>query len=59
MKVRITKLREDAVIPSYAKSGDAGMDLTAVSVEKDDFGNLVYGTDICRAPALCRYLRVM
>jgi len=46
MKVRITKLREDAVIPSYAKSGDAGMDLTAVSVEKDAHGNLVYGTGL-------------
>lgn len=30
MKVKIKKLHPDAVIPSYAKSGDAGMDLTAV-----------------------------
>lgn len=31
MKVRIKKLHPDAVIPSYAKHGDAGMDLHAVS----------------------------
>ena len=30
MKVRVKKLHPDAVIPSYAKPGDAGMDLTAV-----------------------------
>ena len=33
MKIKIKKLHENAVIPSYAKDGDAGMDLTAVSVE--------------------------
>ena len=27
MKVKIKKLHEDAVIPSYAKHGDAGVDL--------------------------------
>lgn len=32
MKVKIKKLREDAVIPSYAKEGDAGLDLTAVDI---------------------------
>jgi len=31
MKVRIKKLIPEAVIPSYAKLGDAGMDLTATS----------------------------
>ena len=30
MKVRVKKLHPDAVIPSYAKPGDAGMDLTSV-----------------------------
>lgn len=29
MKVKIKKLHENAVIPRYAKQGDAGMDLTA------------------------------
>lgn len=36
MKVKIKKLVEDAVIPSYAKNGDAGMDLTCVKVEYDE-----------------------
>ena len=30
MKVKIKRLHEDAVIPQYAKAGDAGLDLTAV-----------------------------
>ena len=35
MKVKIKKLVPEAVIPLYAKPGDAGMDLTAVKVEYD------------------------
>ena len=35
MEVKIKKLHKDAVIPSYALNGDAGMDLTAVSCEWD------------------------
>lgn len=31
MKVKIKKVHEDAVIPKYAKDGDAGLDLIAVS----------------------------
>jgi dUTP pyrophosphatase len=31
MKIKFKKLHEDAVLPSYAKAGDAGLDLTAVS----------------------------
>ena len=42
MKVRIKKLHKDAVIPSYAKSGDAGLDLTAVDYYYDLDGNIVY-----------------
>tara|TARA_A100001201_G_scaffold143736_1_gene147057 strand:+ start:999 stop:1427 length:429 start_codon:yes stop_codon:yes gene_type:complete len=41
MKIKILKLNENAVIPKYAKPGDAGMDLTAISV---DFSNLNYLT---------------
>lgn len=33
MNIGVKKLHKDTVIPSYAKEGDAGMDLTAVSVE--------------------------
>lgn len=46
MKVKIKKLVESAVIPSYAKEGDAGMDLTATSVWRDDDGNICYGTGL-------------
>lgn len=35
LKVKIKKLVETAVIPTYAKHGDMGMDLTATSVEYD------------------------
>lgn len=46
MLVKIKKLCSSAVIPSYAKAGDAGMDLTAVSKSEDKDGNLVYGTGL-------------
>lgn len=46
MKVKIKKLHPDAVIPSYAKPGDAGMDLTAVSKDYDQDGNMVYRTGL-------------
>lgn len=46
MRVRIKKLHKDAVIPSYARQGDAGMDLTAVSITADNIGNIVYGTGL-------------
>lgn len=34
--VKFKKLNNEAVIPSYAKEGDAGLDLTAVSFEYDE-----------------------
>lgn len=46
MKVKIKKLAPNAVIPAYAKDGDAGLDLTATSVWRDDDGNVCYGTGI-------------
>lgn len=46
MKVKIKKLHKDAVVPKYAKDGDAGMDLTAVSIKRDECGNIVYGTGL-------------
>jgi len=42
MKVKIKKLHEDAVIPSYAKHGDAGVDLYSVRMEKDKNQNDVH-----------------
>lgn len=46
MKVKIKKLNSDAIIPKYAKEGDAGLDLVATSKSKDAAGNVVYGTGI-------------
>lgn len=46
MKVKIKKLHENSVIPSYSKNGDAGMDLTAISKHQDGEGNIVYGTGL-------------
>lgn len=46
MKVKIKKLNENAVIPQYAKPGDAGMDLTATSKYFDEYGNICYGTGL-------------
>ena len=45
MKVKIKKLHEDAIIPKYAKDGDAGMDLTAVDVSADE-GTITYKTGL-------------
>lgn len=46
MQVKIKKLDKNAVIPSYAKHGDAGMDLTATSKWYDESGNVCYGTQL-------------
>lgn len=46
MIVKIKKTHENAVIPQYAKKGDAGLDLTATSKHIDTDGNVVYGTGI-------------
>ncbi len=46
VSVKIKKLDEKAVIPSYAHIGDACMDLTAISkkvVEESGFGFVEYG----------------
>lgn len=45
MKLRVKKLHPKAVIPKYAKPGDAGLDLTAVSLEYKN-GRYVYGTGL-------------
>lgn len=46
MQVKIKKLHKNAVIPKYAKQGDAGMDLVAISKTYDSDGNTVYGTGL-------------
>ena len=46
MIVRIKKLNENAVIPSYAKDGDAGMDLVATRIISDTTFDITYGIDL-------------
>jgi dUTP pyrophosphatase len=46
MKVKIKKLHESAVVPKYAKPGDAGMDITATEKFYDEYGNVTYKTGI-------------
>jgi dUTP pyrophosphatase len=49
MKVKFKKLIKEATIPTYAKQGDAGLDLIAISeVEKneDGYGYIEYGTGL-------------
>jgi len=46
LEIKIKKLVPEAVIPSYAKPGDAGMDLVATSKIIDEHNNTVYGTGI-------------
>jgi dUTP pyrophosphatase len=46
MIVRIKRLSELAVVPSYAKDGDAGMDLIATSIISDTPEQITYGLGI-------------
>jgi len=43
MRVKIKKLNENAIIPSYAKAGDAGMDLVATSIISENDIQVTYG----------------
>jgi dUTP pyrophosphatase len=46
MQIKIKKLHNNAVIPQYAKAGDAGMDLVATEVI-DGYGfSVTYGTGL-------------
>ena len=47
MKVKFKKLIPEAVVPSYAKPGDAGLDLVATSkIYDDEKEKLVFGTGL-------------
>ena len=46
MQVKIKKLNPNAVIPTYAKSGDAGMDLVATKIISNTTFDVTYGTDL-------------
>ena len=45
MNIKFKKLKEDAVIPYYSTLGDAGMDLTAISLKMDS-NYWEYGTGL-------------
>jgi dUTP pyrophosphatase len=44
--VKIKRLKPNAVIPTYAKEGDAGMDLVATSVISETYTQITYGLGI-------------
>jgi dUTP pyrophosphatase len=46
MKVRIKKINPLAQIPTYAKDGDAGMDLVATRIISNTTFDVSYGTDL-------------
>lgn len=46
MEVKIKKLDPNAVIPTYAKDGDAGMDLVATKIISNTTFDITYGTGI-------------
>lgn len=46
LSVKIKKLHENAVIPTYSKVGDAGMDLTITSVISETVTDVTYGFGI-------------
>jgi len=46
LRVAIKKLHKDAVVPKYAKPGDAGLDLTATSIISNTTFEVTYGTGL-------------
>lgn len=46
LKVNIKKLNQNAVIPSYSKNGDAGMDLVSTEIISETTQQITYGTGI-------------
>ena len=49
MKIRFKKLDPKAIVPTYSKPGDAGLDLTAISkssVNNPQYGYVEYGTGL-------------
>ena len=46
VEVKIKKLDKDAVVPSYSKPGDAGMDLTITSEIENTLSSVTYGFGI-------------
>lgn len=43
LKVKVKKLKDNAVVPKYSKDGDAGMDLTITEVISETLNDITYG----------------
>ena len=46
MQVKIKRINPNAVIPTYAKEGDAGMDLVETSIISETTTDVTYGTGL-------------
>jgi len=46
LNINILKLHEDAVVPSYSKDGDAGLDLVVTSIIENTEKGILYGFGI-------------
>ncbi len=46
LQVAVKKLHKRAVVPTYAKPGDAGLDLTAISIISEHLDYITYGTGL-------------
>lgn len=46
LQIAVKKLHKKAVIPQYAKPGDAGLDLTATSIIEHLVDRITYGTGL-------------
>lgn len=46
LNVKFKKLSPNAITPSYAKDGDAGLDITATKIISETDTQITYGTDI-------------
>jgi dUTP pyrophosphatase len=46
MQVKIKKISPNAVIPTYAKEGDAGMDLVATTIVNEETFQITYGLGV-------------
>lgn len=46
LNIRCKKMHKDATVPKYAKTGDAGLDLTAIEMIVTDDGKYIYKTGL-------------
>lgn len=46
MDIKVKKLHTDAIVPTYAKDGDAGMDLVATEIINEEVFQITYGTGL-------------